>query len=246
MPGGALGSLIGSGLGIMAVRHEVTLTAQFTALGGVAAIAAFILIVPMMRGDAATEPSKIIFPLGDRSLLALGAIVLIGLLCEGAAADWTAVYLTERMHATPTLAGAAFTAFAIAMFIGRITGDWLVARFGGERVVRVLSGIAAVVLGVALVANTTGAALIGFATLGLGLAVVVPVTYSAAAALPGRNPGNAIAAIATCGWFGFLIGPPVIGFLADATNLSVALGVIPILVLIMSLSAGLLRPQPQQ
>ncbi|MBT8225086.1 MAG: MFS transporter, partial [Dactylosporangium sp.] len=86
------------------------------------------------------------------------------------------------------------------------------------------------------------AALVGFAALGLGLAVVVPVVYSATASLPGHNPGHAIAAISTCGWFGFLVGPPLIGVLADLTTLSVALGIIPILVAGIALAAGTLRP----
>ncbi|MBT8227121.1 MAG: MFS transporter, partial [Dactylosporangium sp.] len=126
----SLGALAGSGLGIAAVHAGVRLSAQFAALGTATAAVAFALVAFMIPGDGSAESVRIVVPFGDRRLLSLGMIVLTGLLCEGAAADWTAVYLTDEVRVTPAVAGSGYAAFALAMFAGRIAGDRLVAAFG--------------------------------------------------------------------------------------------------------------------
>ncbi len=148
------------------------------------------------------------------SLLVLGAAAFFTLLAEGAVADWSAVYLSHSLGTSAALAALGYTAFSLAMTASRITGDRLERRLGPVSLARGGSVIAAAGLGLALAVGTSTAALAGFAAMGAGLGVVVPVLFRAAGSTPGVPAGVGIAAVSTIGWLGFLTGPPTIGFAA--------------------------------
>jgi MFS family permease len=114
-------------------------------------------------------------------------------------------------------------------------------RFGAEQVVRVGAVIAAIGLLAGLVPNVTWAAIAGFAVMGIGLASVFPVVYSAAGSIPGIPSGRGVAAVATMGYTGFLAGPPVLGFLARATSIQVALMVVAALIALIPFYTKTLR-----
>jgi fucose permease len=174
---------------------------------------------PDMPNSAAHGPSFALLP---RALLAMGLIAFGVLFCEGAVADWSAVYLRETLGSGPGLAAAGYSAFALLMAIGRLTGDRLTEQLGPLAIVR--GGGVLVVLGMAVVL-LSGAPLLaiaGFACVGAGVACSFPILLSMAARTPGVAPGTAIAAIATSGYTGFLVGPPLIGVLAERAGLDIA------------------------
>ena len=148
------------------------------------------------------------------------------LLCEGAAADWSAVYLLNNLAAGPELAAAGFGSFSLAMAVGRLCGDRLVHRLGPVAVVRGSAALAAVGLGAGLLAAHPLAAIAGFAALGLGCSNVVPVLFSAAGRTPGVQPARALALVTVIGYSAFLSGPPLIGLIAQTVSLPAALGVL--------------------
>lgn len=141
-------------------------------------------------------------------------------------ADWSAVYLANVLQTGPGLAAAGFVAFSITMTAGRLVGDRLTQRLGPVLLVRLGGAVAALGLGVALFIGHPAAALAGFASAGLGFSTIFPVAVSAAGNARDVKPGPAIAAVSTTGYFGFLAGPPVIGFLAEAVGLGGALYVV--------------------
>lgn len=98
----------------------------------------------------------------------------------------------------------------------------------------------AAALGTAIIAGHPAASLVGFARLGIGLANIVPIVFSAAGRLPDLPPGIGIAAVSTAGYGGFLAGPPLIGFVAEATGLPVGLGLVAVAAGLMVLGAGAL------
>jgi fucose permease len=124
------------------------------------------------------------------------------------------------------------------MAAGRLTGDWLTLRLGPGRLAR--SGGALVVLGIVLAVATTEplAAIAGFGLIGAGVSCIFPLILSAAARTPGIAPGTAIAAMATSGYTGFLVGPPLIGSLAEALSLRGALGVLGVLGMLILVFGG--------
>jgi hypothetical protein len=175
------------------------------------------------------------------ALLALGALAFCGLLAEGAMGDWSAVYLRDALATTPAQAATGFAAFSLAMAGGRFGGDRLVAAFGPALVLRASSVVAAGGLAAALLLGTPLAGVIGCGLVGLGIANVVPVLFSAAGAVPGIPSGVGIAAVATCGYFGLLVGPPVIGLAAEVSSLRIALGIVSALCGVIAVGAGAVR-----
>jgi MFS family permease len=154
---------------------------------------------------------------------ALGALAACAVVVEDAGSSWSALYLRVELDAAPAVAGLGFVALSLAMTVGRFTGDRAVDRFGRRRVVQAGGLLSAVGLGAALALPSVPATLAGFALAGLGVATLVPAAYSAADELPGLRPGLGLALVNVLLRIGFLVVPPFIGVVADATSLRVAL-----------------------
>jgi sugar phosphate permease len=181
------------------------------------------------------------------ALLGLGAASFAVLLAEGATADWSAIYLREDLHTSPGVAGLAFGCFSATMTLGRLVGDRVLTRYGRLTVIRGLCLVAAVGLGIGLATGTVVGGVAGFAVLGVGISVAFPAMLSEAG--DGQaHPGPAIAAVTTCGYTGFLVGPPTIGAVAELVGLPVALFLLPVLTGAAALvvSRSVRRPAPVQ
>jgi MFS family permease len=171
-------------------------------------------------------------------LLGLSLICFATMLGEGAAADWSAVYLLNDLGTGAVLAGLGYGFFAAGMTVGRLTGDALRDRLGEVRLVRGGALLGAVGLGLGLIVATPLPMVIGLTCLGLGLAGIVPIIFRRAATAPGFAPGVGLAAVASIGYAGFVCGPPAIGLLAEQVGLGPALAVVPLLALGVALAAG--------
>jgi fucose permease len=172
----------------------------------------------------------------------LGAIAFASMLCEGATADWSAVYLSGPLHARGVVPGLGYAAFSLAMVTVRLSGNRLLTRFRPDRLLPALAVVATLGFAAGLIIARPPAALVGFACLGIGLASVIPAVFSAAGRIPGLAPGTAVATASACGWAGFVCGPPLIGRLATWASLPVALGLLPLLTAF--LVAGILSSRP--
>jgi MFS family permease len=173
----------------------------------------------------------------SRPLLVLGVIGFSSFFGEGSAHDWSAVYLHDVLGTSAGMAAAGFAAFSLAMASVRFAGDRLSARFGPVRLVRASGLVAAVGLGLGLLAHHPLAGVAGFALLGVGLACVVPVTFSAAGHLGGGLAGVAISRVAAVSYLATFTGPPVIGLVADQVGLTVALAIPVLLAGVVALCA---------
>ena len=148
-------------------------------------------------------------------------------LAEGAANDWSAVYLRNNLGAAPSVAAVAYTAFASAMTVGRLAGDRLANRYGPVRLIRFVGTIGAAGFAAALLIGTPVAAILGFVVIGFGLSFVVPLVFTASSG-HGR-PGPTLALVSSCGYTGMLIGPALIGGASELVGLPTALGLMAIL-----------------
>ena len=165
----------------------------------------------------------------QRELLVLGGIAFADMVCEGAVADWAAVYLRNSLHTVALVAGMGFAIYSLTMLAVRLSGNRLFTRFAAHRLLTLLAAIATLGFAVSLAIATPASMLFGFALLGVGLGCVVPMTLRAAGAVGNVNTGRAVATVAGCGWAGFVVGPVVIGAIASATKLHTALFLIPLL-----------------
>jgi MFS family permease len=148
-------------------------------------------------------------------------------LAEGAATNWSAVYLRNNLGAAASIAAVAYAAFSTAMTAGRLAGDHLADRFGPVRLIRSVGSVAAAGFALALVIATPVAAVIGFLVIGFGLSFVVPLVFTASSA-QGRA-GPTLALVSSCGYMGMLVGPAIIGGAAELIGLPTALGLMAIL-----------------
>ena len=261
----SIGSFAGAGIGALAVAAGLTLSVQLLALGTIALLVAGLLTAQMLpaaaelggndghHGDDSTSTGRVDAEnrLGARAsrwsggMVLLGAIAFATMLCEGAIADWGAVYLSGPLHTSGVVPGLGYAAFALAMVTVRLSGNRLLTRFRPDRLLPALAAIATLGFAAALSIARPPAALLGFCCLGIGLASVVPAVFSAAGRIPGLPAGTAVATASACGWAGFVVGPPLIGRLASWTSLPVALGLLPLLTALVvagTLSSRALRP----
>ncbi|MDQ0681188.1 putative MFS family arabinose efflux permease [Streptomyces achromogenes] len=174
----------------------------------------------------------------------LGILVFCCLVGEGAAADWSSVYLRDTLGSGAGFAAAAYAAFSIMMVAGRLVGDRLTARVGPVALVRGCGAVAAVGLGAALLVGHPLAGIVGFGCLGAGLSCIAPQVFSAAGSRDPTHAGRAIARVASIGYLGFLTGPLLIGAVAELTGLAWALIIPVVLALFVTLTAAALRPRP--
>jgi MFS family permease len=237
----SIGGIVGAGSAVMLLPLGV---APITHVG-VIALLGFALMLMTARFllphavDSGVDGPHFVVPRGG--LLVLGAMGFFILMTEGAMGDWTAVYLRMDLGAGAGLAGAGFAVFSAAMAVGRLTGDRLVAAFGPVAMVGWGAMLAALGLGGALLLHDPLAAILGFGLVGLGLANIVPILFSAAGRTPGMAPGAAIAAVTTAGYSGFLAGPPLVGFAAEWIGLPAALGLLAVAVGSMAVWARMLK-----
>ena len=188
-----------------------------------------------------TEKDGPIFAIPKGIVFLLGALCFIVFLTEGAVLDWGAVFLVSSRNMEPTLAGLGYASFAAAMTLGRLTGDALVRRFGGVRVMAYGGIIAATGRLVSLGFEGLPASLLGYALLGAGCSNIVPVLFTATGKQDRMPQRVAIPAVISMGYAGILIGPAVIGFVAHMSSLSFALGGLVFLLLFVSAAAHCLR-----
>lgn len=170
------------------------------------------------------------------SVLFLGVMCFAVFLTEGAILDWSAIFLRDTKGIDAELAGAGYAAFSVAMATMRLVGDNIVARLTSKTVVVLGSLIAAAGLSMAVLSPWVPGSLIGFVLVGVGAANIVPVFFSEAGRLPGIAPTVSIPAITTIGYTGLLAGPALLGFIAQYFSLSIALGILAILLLLVALS----------
>lgn len=218
----AFGALAGSGTAGLLASAGVPLAGHLLGAGavvGLVFVASIRAFVPdgqaAGRGEAFARPT--------RALAALGAIALCALLAEGALNDWTAVYLARELDAGPGTAAAGLAAFSLAMGTGRLAGDPLAERLGARRLARGGLLVAGAGFAAAAFAPGTGSAILSLVLLGLGLAAVFPLCLRAATGQGDVAPSAALAAVTTLGYVGFLIGPPLVGLLAEAASLRASL-----------------------
>ncbi|RJK94968.1 MFS transporter [Vallicoccus soli] len=225
--GAVLGGLMGSaaaGLGVPLTAHLAVVAVVFS---GVAVLARRGLLPGPEDAERDEPPAGApTVRLGGRTALALaglGVLAACAAFVEDAGASWGAVYLRDGLGASAAAGGLAFVALQVAMTVGRLTGDRVVDRVGQRSVALAGGVLIAGGMGGALALATVPATLAGFALAGLGVATLVPAVMHAADELPGLPHGVGLTVVSWLLRVGFLLSPPLVGLVADATSLRVAL-----------------------
>jgi len=179
-----------------------------------------------------------------RLVLALGVLGVCGLVGEGAAGDWSAVYLKDNLGTSAGFAALGFAAFSVTMTLGRAVGDRLIHRFGVVSVIRVCGLVATVGLALAISTPVPAVAIAGFTAFGAGLSIVVPQVFAAGGRADPFRPGSGLAKVVGLGYTGMAAGPAIIGLVANKIGLHLALLIPLALAAWIAIAAPALRPAP--
>lgn len=237
------GSLLGSGLAALGLTPATAIVLVAVLLMPVCQMASRLLPTypPDAQVDAPSEKKR--FDLPGAALLGICFFTLGITMTEGAIADWSAVYLRDVFGSDAALAGLGYSLFALTLALGRFVGDRLKARFGAVSLARVCGVLALAGILVVVTSPAHYVTLIGFALVGLGASVGFPLAVTAAASLTDRPAASSVAVLSFVALIGFLVGPPLIGFVAEVGGLRVGIAMLlPGLVLSLVLT-GMLAPR---
>jgi MFS family permease len=241
----SVGVLCGSALSALASHAGLDTRLQFVvtavALGIVGVVASQYFIEDESTVEADAPPA---FALPTRPVLLIGLVGLCAVFGEQAGTDWSALYIRDELGGSASVSALAVSAFAVTMAAARLAGDPVIRRLHPVRTVQISAACA--VLGSAAVVLAPGlaAGLVGFALLGIGVALVVPLVFAAAGRV-GPHPARSVAGAAGVSYGSGLVAPGIIGGIAAASSLTVSFCVVGVLVAVMGLSAGVLRTGTQ-
>ncbi|PTT33361.1 MFS transporter [Pseudomonas sp. HMWF021] len=218
---------------------------------GLTPLAAMLVVVAVLIGALfkavphmlpyGSESSGPAFAIPHGIVLFIGGMCFIVFLTEGAALDWSAVFLAQERGIDTAYAGLGYAAFALTMTAGRLLGDRIVRSVGATRIILFGGLLAAAGLFLATFAPSWEAALLGYALVGAGCSNIVPVLYTAVGKQTVMPESIAVPAITTLGYAGILAGPAVIGFVAHASSLSFAFGLMAVLLVAVAIGGKVLK-----
>jgi predicted MFS family arabinose efflux permease len=236
----SVGGLAGATIMTVLLRAGVPLVVCASAIAVGLAVLALVEQRHLLSGQR--EPAGATFTIVPRPIvLLLGALCFISFLAEGAVLDWGAVFLRDVRRVDVSLAGVSYGLFSVAMAAGRFAGDRITHAFGSRRVLRFGSAVAGVGFLMTAGLPSTAGSLLGFVLIGLGASNVVPVLFSASGRVPDVPAGIALATVTTIGYAGLLLGPALVGFLAQTTSLPIAFAAMGAMFALVAASAHLVR-----
>jgi MFS family permease len=236
----SIGGMVGAGSTSLLVWLQVDAHLHIPILGGLLVGVVYLhrFVLLSIREETVSD---VVFSIPTGPLIGLAAIGFCIMLGEGAIADWSAVYLKNTLRADAFYSGLGYAGFSLTMAIGRFYGDRIIAGWGSRKLVMAggLIGMVGMILG--LVPRDPLFVVIGFTIAGLGFSCLIPAVYIAASRMPGRVPGASLAAVAGFGYFGLLIGPPLIGMIAEMLGLTAGLSIVILLLFFVVVLSGYVR-----
>ncbi len=237
----SLAGFSGAAIGTFLIAQGIEPLHHFLLICIVSLIVVLLAQGHILPNDKQPEQKQPLFAKPDAAILKLGLIAFGCLVCEGTMFDWSGVYFQKVVEAPKEMVTLGYTVFMATMATGRFLGDRLVTRFGIQRMLQISGIIISSGLAVAVLFPTIELATVGFFLVGLGVSSVVPLVYSAAGKSKTMSPGVALAAVSTIGFLGFLIGPPLIGFIAELSGLRWSFTIIAIIGFSTTIMATLMK-----
>jgi len=194
--------------------------------------------------ESAPEQKKTGWKLPNRVILMIGIMCFIAFLSEGAAMDWSGIYLTSKYQVSTAYAGLAYTFFAITMTLGRFSGRYLLKSLGEKNIVSYSAACAALGLVVVVTAPHWFVVLLGYALVGFGCSNIVPVMFSRVGRQSLMPKAAALSCVSTIAYTGSLTGPALIGIVGQATSLTIVFTIVAAMLLVIAFFNKFTRVDP--
>jgi MFS family permease len=210
-------------------------------------VASFVLVIVLIArrylipGTSAPAEKKKLFSKPDRVLVQLGIIAFCCMAAEGTMFEWSGVYFKEIVKAPPSLIVLGYISFMVMMATGRFMGDKIICRIGRKKTIQLGGVLITTGLLVSVLFPYLVTATIGFLIVGIGVSSIVPTVYSTAARSSRIAPGMALATVSSISFLGFLVGPPIIGYIAYLSSLRYSFAFIALLGIGISLIVSRLK-----
>lgn len=237
----SLAGFTGAVIGTFFVSRGLPPFIHFSIVSGLCVLLVILSYKFTLPHDIGHRQRQKAFVKPDKKILLLGMIAFCCLVNEGAMSDWSGVYFKNIVKAPASLITLGYVAFTSTMALGRFLGDSLVTKFGVKRMLQISGSVITTGLLLAVIFPYLATATGGFFLVGFGVSSVVPIVYGLAGKSTTMSAGAALAAVSTIGFLGFLIGPPLIGFIAQAISLRWSFTLIAILGFGTALLAGRLK-----
>jgi MFS family permease len=231
----SLAGFTGAGIGALTIYLDLIAYQHFII---VASITTLILVFSqhfIFKESKSEGGSGFVFKKPDDLLLRIGLVGFFGMMCEGCMFDWSGVYFKKVVEVHPSYVAFGYVAFMAAMASGRFVSDAMTNRFGKIFILRASGLLIGAGLSIAVAFPMMETALAGFVLVGFGTASVIPLSYSIAGRSKMYSPGIALALVATISFFGFLLGPPLIGFVGELFNLRVSFALIAMMGIVITI-----------
>jgi MFS family permease len=218
----SLAGFTGGMIGALMIGIKFIPAVHFSIITGISFSMVLLIYRYTLTTDVRKSSGGMIFRKPDRWLMRIGLIAFCGMMCEGCMFDWSGVYFQKVVKAEKGLITAGYVAFMSTMALGRFISDYFTDRLGINRMwqmssVFICSGLLLTITFPYLIPS-----IIGFLLVGFGVSSVIPLSYSAAGKSNTLSPAVALAMVSSIGYFGFLFGPPLIGFIAETFSLRIS------------------------
>lgn len=237
---------LAAGIGTVMIINNVLPLAHFIIIAAVSIPAALLFWQGTQAVNKNPTEKRPFFVRPDRYLFLLGLIAFCSMMCEGAMFDWGVNYFEKVVQPGKEWITTGYTAFIIAMALGRLTGDRIIAAFGYFRLLMGCGVLMALGFLLSATIPLLWPAALGFLLIGLGDSVLVPIVYSLSAQTGKMPAGYALASVTLIGYVGFLLGPLLIGYISEALSMQWAIGLLSLFSLAISLLALKVRQQKEK
>lgn len=223
----SIAGFVGAGIGALMINQHIIPLHHFMAISSVSILGIICIAAYLIANDQQQQQKKEpLFSIPDKPLAILGAIAFCAMIGEGALYDWCGIYMEQVVKVEKSLVGYGLSAFLFSMAAGRFLSDWTVRRLGAKTTLVLSGALSSAGLIISVIYPNFGVVIFAFLLVGIGTSAIIPLVYSMAGRSGKLSPGAALAAVTTIGFSGFLVGPPLIGFIAEFTGLRTAYAVI--------------------
>lgn len=234
----SLAGFAGAGLGYVMVVFNVSTRWHLLGVSILLVIVALICFPYTLEKKPVPQAKKPVFSLPDKQMMKFAMICFGSMACENIMYDWSGIYFIKVVHSSKAVSVGAYVIYMVMMTIGRFGGDRLVGAIGVKKLLTYSGWLIFSGLMITVLFPFQASASVGFAMVGLGVSCIVPLVFSIAGKIKGVNTGQSLAAVSTIGYLGFLLVPPMVGFIAQATNLRWSFAVIAMMSTIVIYSVG--------
>ena len=223
-------------IALLMINLSINPFIHFCIIGGLVWVSTLLNYKHLISGKESPKQAKRkLFVKPQGALLQLGVIGFCCMATEGAMFDWSGVYFKDVVNAPASLVVLGYASFMIMMALGRFIGDWAIRRLGRRAILQISGLLIFFGMGISVIFPNVIMATIGFMLVGLGVACVIPTVYS----ISGQNekvpPGIALAMVSSVSYLGFLMGPPLIGYIAELANLQYSYAIVGVIGLMISI-----------